>query len=102
MGVGGLAPPTQEAVVVHQRHCVTFGVVDFLWDSGGQLKFLDEWASLMVLLLVCSGSSLQALLPVHEMHNSGSICHAPSADVIEREWLVIFTSWMSFMRFTRS
>ena len=68
MGVGGLAPPTQEAgcvVVVHRRHCVTFGVVDFLWASGGQLKFLGEWASLMVLLLVCSGPSLQALLPVH-------------------------------------
>ena len=30
--------------------------VDFQWASGGRSKFLEEWASLSVLLWVCSAS----------------------------------------------
>ena len=73
-------------LLVLTRLCCTIGIVDFVWASGGRSKFLGEWASLrnrIVLLLVCSGPSLPAQLPVYYMHTSGSSGHTPAADVIE-------------------
>ena len=90
--VGGCSPPTKEVGCVECHH-EPFGVDQAvlyywhcLWISGGQSKFVGEWASLrnrMVLLWVCSGPSL----PVH---TSSSSCHTPAEDVTEWEWLVIF------------